>query len=438
MKITIVRILPVLLAAVSAGLVTSASDEPRFPIHTWQVDEHTTGLLVEDHRAPIISLNLEFTAGTWSAWGQMKDLSTALSASFYDPDAELRRRSDELVAGIGLGVGSRAGSLTASCLKDDLPEVLQLVRDVLANDDFDRSEVKRWKQQAALSWKSRETDVSFQGRRLMVRVLFREGDPRRRPYDEPRRVETDTVELRKIRDRIIRLPGRVIGLAGDLTPKEAEAVARDLLPQSMADGGGELGSALLPIRPREERQDATAHVRRLTQVYFGLGRESLTYDDPDYPAFVLANHVLGGHFYSRLSVALRHEGGETYGAGVRSEGGVDPGPFVLGSFTKTDNAAHAEEKMRKVLRVFHADGITEDERAETVSHFLGRAPFGRQSAGQLLWRRLSERRAGLPDGFFDQLPNRIAALSLDEINAFISTYYDPARFVMGRVAPQGD
>lgn len=431
-------ILPLLLLAVVAGLVAFASDEPRFAVHTWQVDEHTTGLLVEDHRAPTVSLNLEFPSGTWSAWGQENDLSTALSISMYDRDGELRRRSDALAAGIGLWVGTRYGSVGVSCLKDDLSDVIRLVQDVLANDQFDPKEARRWKQQATLSWKSSETSVQFQSRRLAARSLFHEGDPRRRSYDEPRQVETDVENLREIRDRLIRLPGRVIGLAGDLTSEEAENIARGLLPQATSDAGIEMELALLPIRQREERQDATAHVRRLTQVYFGLGRESLTYDDPDYSAFILANHVLGGHFHSRLSVALRHEGGETYGASVRSEGGVTPGPLVMGSFTKTDNAAHAEGKMREVLRVFHEGGITQEERAETVSHFLGEAPFGRQTASQVLWRRLSERRDGLPDGFFDELPDRMAALSLEEVNAFIRKYYDPAQFVMGRVAPEAE
>ena len=171
-------------------------------------------------------------------------------------------------------------------------------------------------------------------------------------------------------------------------------------------------------------------------MYFGLGRESLGYLEDDYPAFVLANHVLGGHFYSRIMVALRHEGGETYGAFARAEGDVDPGPYIMGSFTRADNAAYAEGKLRDALATFHEDGITEDERSDAVGYLTGRLPFARAAPYQVLSRFLEERRLGLPQGFFDRLPERAAALTLDEISAFIATYYDPDAFVMGRVAPQ--
>lgn len=438
MKRSTARIPLLLVAVLGASLPCLAGDDSGFPLHTWSVDEHTTGLLVEDHRAPFAHLHLEFPAGEWSRWARQADLDTALRISLYDPEGDLRRRSDELAAGVRAGAASRHAYLVASCLKRDLPRVVGLLRDILANDRFDRDELKRWRQQVKVYWRATDTDVQFQARRLVARSLFREEDPRRKPYEEPERVETDLERLRETRDRLVRLPGRMIGLAGDLTPEEAEEIARGLLPPASAEPGVDLAPALLPALPREERGDVTARIRRLTQVYFGLGRESLTYEDPDYPAYALANHVLGGHFYSRLYVALRHEGGETYGAFARSEGGAEPGPFVLASFTNTANAAHAEEKMRDVLRVFHAEGITEEERAETVGHFLGRRPFARQTPRQVLGRRLAERRDGLPGGFFDDLADRMAALGLEQINSFIREYYDPAQFVMGRVAPEAE
>jgi zinc protease len=431
-----VRKIPLLFLAFVAVLASHAGDGGRFPLNSWEVDAQTAGILVEDHRAPIVNLHLEFPAGEWSRWARTDDIDSALKIARYDPEGILRRRSDELAAWIGAFASSRYASLSAYCLKEDLPEVVKLLKEILANDRFDHKELKRWQQQAKVYWKATDTNVQFQARRLVARSLFREEDPRRTPYEQPERVETDVERLKEARDLLVRLPGRTIGLAGDLTLEEAEAIARELLPPALADAGVETEPALQPIKPREERHDSSVLVRRLTQVYFGLGRESLTYDDPDYPAFVLSNHVLGGHFYSRLSVALRHEGGETYGASARSEGGIEPGPFVLGSFTKTDNAAHAEEKMREVLRLFHAEGITEQERQETVSHYLGAEPFSRQTPWQQLHRRLKERRLGLPDGFFDELPTRMAALSLDDINDFIGKYYDPSQFVMGRVAPE--
>jgi len=414
----------------------AGDDAGRFPVHEWRVDDRTAGLLVRDDRAPVVYVSLQFPVGTWSSWAQEADLRSAMAIQIHDPEGELRRRSDDLASTVSAGASTRHSWLAAWCLKEDLPGLRQLVMDILANDRFDAKELKRWKQQVKLSWKASETDVRFQGRKLVARSLYREEDPRHRPYEEPRRVETNVEALGRARDRIVRLPGRTVGLAGDLTPEEAEAFARDLLPEAAAEGGADTESRLLPIRSREERGDSEAKIRKLTQVYFGMGREALTFNDDDYVAFVLANHVFGGHFYSRLMVALRHEGGETYGASARAETDIAPGPYVIGSFTNTANAAHAEEKLRETLRVFHAGGITEEERTDATGNLTGRAPFARQAPYQVLNRRLRERRLGLPDRFLDNVAVRATELPLEEINAFIGDYYDPEAFVLGRVAPK--
>ena len=418
-----------------AGLATARAEE-RFATHAWAVDEATAGLLIRDDRAPTVALYVQFPAGTWSRWAREADLSTAMQILRYDPDGMLRRRADELSLQLGTGAGPRTSWLHAWFLKQDLAEALELVRDVLNNDDFDRAELKRWQRQRKIAWKGSEKNVRFRARQLVARSLYRPGDPRLEPFERPRPIEPDRELLREIRDRIVRLPGATVAFAGDLKLAEAQEIARGLLPAAQEQPAVDLGSALLPLRGPEERADATTRVPRLTQVYFGLGRASVSMASPDYPAFVVANHVLGGHFYSRISVALRHERGDTYGAFARSEGDVEPGPFVIGSFTRTDNAAAAEARMRDTLAAFGEDGITEQERADAAGYLLGRAPFSRQAPSDVLFRRMNERRLGLPDGFYDELPARAAELSLEEINAFIREYYVPGAFVMGRVAPE--
>lgn len=430
------NVFPAIVIVAVAFAATNANAEERFVSHAWAVSDATEGLLVRDHRAPTVALYVQFPAGTWSRWGREADLSTAMQIQRFDPKGELRKRTDELSMQLQTGAASRTSWIYARFLKSDLVDAMELVRDVLANDDFDQAELKRWKRQRKISWKASQKDVQFRGRQLVARSLYRLNDPRREPFEGPRRIETDPERLREIRDQITRLPGATIAFAGDLEPDEAREIARGLLPETEMEPAIDLEPALLPLRPRGERADATTRIPRLTQVYFGLARGSVPMGDPDYPAFVLANHVLGGHFYSRISVALRHDEGDTYGAFVLSQGGVVPGPFVIGSFTRTDNAAAAETKLREAVRAFHEGGITEQERADAVGYLLGQAPFSRQAPSNVLFRRMGERRLGLPEGFHDALPRRAEELTLEAINAFIREYYVPEELVMNRVAPE--
>jgi len=423
-------VVPVLVAT------TAVWATPPATLH-WEVDEHTRGVLVRDARVPLVGLRVEFPVGTWSRFANEADVATAMAILRYDPDGTLRERSDRLAARLGTGAGPRSSYLEFSCLKEDLPEVLELAHDVLGNERFDHAEVKRWKRRARIDWRASQKDVRFQMRQLIARMLFEPADPRRRPFDGPRRVETDLAALGRIRDRIVRVPGRVVGVWGDVDLEAARAIARELgLPRVDTESTVAAGPDLRPLRPLSDRQDATAEVPRLTQVYFGLGRESLPLTDPDYPASLVADHVLGGHFYSRVSVALRHERGDTYGAGVLSEPEVAPGPWAVASFTRTANAGNAERTLAETVRVFREQGISEEERRNAVSHLLGREVFARQTPSQVLARRLWEIRHGLPEGFLDDLPHAAAGLTLEEIHRFIGDYYDARALRLLAVVPR--
>jgi zinc protease len=226
----------------------------------------------------------------------------------------------------------------------------------------------------------------------------------------------------------------VIGLAGDLSRPEAIKLATGLLPPALPAPPADLlpgFPALVPAPP-----EGTERLPKLTQVYLGLQRDSLPVTDRDFPALLLANHVLGGHFYSRLYVALRHEGGETYSPFVISPEDPEASAYILFTYTRTANAAATEAKLRLVLARLHDGGISEDERRAAAGYLLGHRLFARTSPGEVLDRYLWERERGLPLGFRDQLAERAAALPLSEINAVIRRFYDPSRFTLLRVVPK--
>jgi zinc protease len=405
-------------------------------VATWSVDAGTAGALVEDHRAPVITITVEFPAGSWSDWAREAHATDGFEFSDNDPGRVLKRRADALAADLSLDVGDRASSLTIRCLKDDLAAAVGLAKDVLTNTEYDVHALKRAGRERSILWRGNKTDVGFLIAQTAARALFAPADPRRRPYERYEKVETDPKKIAAGRDVLVRLPGRIVAFAGDLTLAEAKGAADGLLPAPGEAPSG-LAPALSPISPsalRPSRKDIP--IRNLTQVYLAYGRDSLPWDDPRRPAFLVADHVLAGHFYSRLYMALRHEGGDTYGAGTTERGDVVPGSYAATTFTRADNAAAIEAKLAATMSVFREKGITEEERAAAVSYLTGSRALSRQSAGQLLARYLSERRLGLPPGFLDDQIDKAAAVPLSEINAFIREFFDPAQFSMLRAVPQ--
>ena len=403
---------------------------------TWAAGSGTEAVLFEDHRAPVVTVVIELPAGEWSPWAAASGAETGFTFQDDDPERTLRRRADALGVSIDLDVDRRYTVARVTALRDDVDEALALLRDVFANRDIDPRELSRARREKKILWRQTETDVGFRLSQAAARELFVEDDPRRRAFEEPPPVETDRKTITAARDRLLRLPGRLVGFAGDLTREDAERLIAGLLPET-GDAPPDLAPRLAPVRPAGERaREREIPIRNLTQVYLAYVRDSLPWDDPRRPAFLVADHVLGGHFYSRLVVALRHEGGETYGAGTREEGDTAPGIYRVSTFTRADNAAHIETKLLDTMRLFRERGITEEERAAAVSALAGGRAFARQSPAQLLSRFRLERRLGLAEGTLDAAIDRAAALPLDEINAFIRAYYDPAAFSMLRAVPR--
>lgn len=423
-------------AVLLIGSLALAPEPPPVP-RTWAVDAGTTGVLVEDHRAPLVAIRVEFPAGTWSPWTRSHHAEEAFTFQDGDPERALKRRADALGIDLRLSMGERAATLSTTCLARDLDGVVGLIRDVLANSRYDEHDLKRSSRERALRWKSTETDVGFRLGQEAARTLYADpADPRRRAWEKPEALETRSSRLAPARDLLIRLPGRTVGFAGDLTPDEARRWAAGLLPDAAATAPQDLPFRLGPLTPPASRESSRAvPMRKLTQVYFSYLRDSLPWSDPSRPAFVVANHVLGGHFFSRLYVALRHEGGETYGASTRETGDVVPESYAATTFTRAENAPRTEEKLRATLMTFHEKGITEEERRDAVGALQGERAFARQAPGQILARFLLERRLGLPPGTLDAIPVRAAALSLDEVNAFIRAFYAPEGFVMRTAVP---
>ena len=413
------------------------------PIQQWQIGTDTVFLL-EDHRTPLVHIRLEFPVGNWSTWARDNHAADAFSIQAHDPSRLLLSRADRLGVTLDTGMANVSAWLDVTCLAEDTSALLALMRDILANRDFDTSELGRWHQQRDLAWDANRKDPQFALTQASVRLLLAEDDPRRRPWDKPSDGTTNEGKLLAARDAVVRVPGRVIAVSGSIDRAELEPLLDGLLPspqplpgETPATTAKDRHNTLQPMRPPAARPDeTTVTLPRLTQVYLALVRDAPPRHHPDYPAFQIASHVLTGHFYSRMYVALRHDAGETYTVSASNYGTIHrPLVHTIRTFTHTANADRTERIFRDTLATFHAEGITEQERADAVGNLTGRRLFQRQTPRQILAEHLTERRLAFPPALFDQLPSRAAGLSLAEINAFIKRFYDPTQFRLVRVEP---
>ncbi len=224
-------------------------------------------------------------------------------------------------------------------------------------------------------------------------------------------------------------------MSGDVDPALGRRIAERLLP-SPVPIDGETAPRYKPERPLDQREDTEVALKRLTQVSFRWVRDGLTWEDPDAAAALVAEHVLSGHAHARLGQRLRYDEGSTYGVQLHNAVEAVSEPLTIYTYTRTENAERAEAMLREELARFHDEGITAEELADAQTSLAGSEAFRVQGPWTSMGTRMWEIRHGLPAGTYDRVMAEAQQVTLEQVNAFVERFYDPAAFTMVTVVPK--
>lgn len=149
----------------------------------------------------------------------------------------------------------------------------------------------------------------------------------------------------------------------------------------------------------------------------------------DYPAMLIANHMLGGGaLRSRLADRIRQKEGLSYGVGSQytSSPYEAQGVWFAYAISAPENNAKVEAALRDEMLKAEKEGFTEDELAEAKKGWLQAAENSRtQDAGLAmgLTKYLSLNRTL---GYDKKLEAQVKSLSLTQVNAALRKYIQAA------------
>jgi zinc protease len=169
----------------------------------------------------------------------------------------------------------------------------------------------------------------------------------------------------------------------------------------------------------------------LTQSFIALGFPGIKRSDPDYFAYLAMNHVLGGaSFASRLMSVVRAQKGKTYGISSRFEAGVQPGPFMIRTFTQTGQAKEMVDLIVKVMTEMKEKGITEEELTRMKTSQIGGYQLRFQTPQDLAREILTVERYDLGPEYLKTYPEKINGLTIEEVNWEARRYLDVEGFAL--------
>lgn len=156
-------------------------------------------------------------------------------------------------------------------------------------------------------------------------------------------------------------------------------------------------------------------------------------DDPDYPALLLGNFMLGGGFLnSRLATRLRQKEGISYGVGSQlSVQSLDRfGQHLTYAILNPTNVDRLSAAYREELDKVLAEGFTEAEVSAAKTGYVQGRGQARANDGELVGLLITRRFAGRTMAYDDKLEKDILALTPAQVNAAVKKYLDPKKTVI--------
>ena len=353
--------------------------------------------------------------------------------------AQISDAFDKLQADVGFGASGQTLTVGITTVRQHLPAVVALVGKLLKEPAFPADALDEQRRQLLAGIAAQRAEPGAVAANAAQRHgnPYPRGDLRHAPsFDElvadANALTVDTV--RAAHRRFLSAATGEFGAAGDMDAEAVRAALAQAFGDWRAPADGPLAYVRVPqplvVPPPLREKLATPDKPNANLVL--VQPVALNDTHPDYPALLVANHLLGGYTGSRLWVRVREQGGLSYDvrSGLQWNNHELASRWQASAIFAPQNQPKVEAAFQEVVTGTLKDGFTQKELDEGRIGLLNQRRLGRAQdpvvAGALVGNLDLGRRFALQQATDDA----IAALTLDQVNAALRRHIDPAKWVV--------
>jgi zinc protease len=353
---------------------------------------------------------------------------------------QINTRTDQLGSSLSIDIGREFVEARIRCLRDDLPEMAELLAQTLLLPEFPEDEVERVKAEQLGAISEADNDTRATADRLMRRGVYPAPNPfGRRLLGTSRVVQSfDREAVRAFQSRVFGGPGATIAIVGatggfdetaDLLAKAFEAWSSS--PRAQAVNAADAVSTST-TRTNEE-------IAGKSQADVALGIATISRRHEDYYALDLANLILGRlGLMGRLGAHVRDRQGLAYYAYSQIEPRNDGSLWVARAGVDPGNVERAIEATRAELERVRNEPVTDDELRDAKSYSIGVLPLALETHDGVAATLLAIEEFGLGLDYLERYPRIIEDISREAIQAAAQRHLDLERIAIGVAAPPGN
>lgn len=351
---------------------------------------------------------------------------TLLSGTELHSQVELAEAFQSLGTSLWVSVDADRLLVGGAVLRDRLPDLLELIAEVLTRATYPVREVAGERDRLRDRLSIARSQPAVLADEALWRRMFG-NHPYAIQLPEPDAVSRVTAAaLRRLHAERMTAANSVLVLVGDLSPSHALDCAEAALDGWRAEGE----HRELPPLPRiEPGPTLLVHRPGSVQSSIRMGGAALRRDDPAYPALELANLVFGGCFSSRLVENIREHKGYTYSPRSWLDHGVAGSTVVLDADVATEVTAPALLEIAYELGRIATLPVTQSELDDVRQYAIG--TLARSSATQAgLASTLSTLAGvGLSVDWLREHPARLARVTVEDVAEVAQRILAPSRMV---------
>ncbi len=391
-------------------------------------------LLTKKNKGEQVNFNVRFRSGDEkSLFGQASVAAmTGQMLSRGTTKFTRAQLADELeklkIAG---GVNGLAAS--GQTTRPNLAAAIKLATHVMREPSFPESEFEQLKKQALTGLESQKSDPQALASVMLGKHfnIFPKGDVRYVNSLNEAEADTKAVTLEQVRafhKKFYAAEKGEIAIVGDFDEAEVLKAIRE----SFADWKGGVPYVRLSA-PYEDIAPVNRSIEtpdKENSMFLARVNINMQDTDPDYPALLIANYIMGqSGFDARLVARIRVKDGLSYGAGSGlSVGSTDRGAswtgFAISAPQNTEKVELAfKDEVNKALK----DGFTLVEVVAAKSGVLQQRLQSRAQDGSLAGGLASNAYLGRTYAFNAAIEAKIEALKAEDVSAAFRKYIDPAK-----------
>ncbi len=395
-------------------------------------------LLPKKTKGAIVNLTLQMRTGSLETLKGKRDVAALTAGLLLRGTARLQRQDirdayDKLRTVVSISGGATGVSVSLMTTRENLPAALDLTAEVLKTATFPDAEFAEMVRQQVSAIEQQMPEPQALAENALSRLIDAT------PEDHVNHVLTlpqQLASMKKVTVAEVRAFHKDFYGANNVTMGVVGDFDAPALKTQIASLFGSWNAAqpyqriVATIRDVAGQKLAIDTPDKANSTLLAVVPLSLKDDAPDYPALMMANHVLGGGaLHSRLANRIRQKDGLSYGVGSFLNVGVRDPAAQWGAYaiSAPENTVKVEAALREELALALQKGFTDAELTEAKKGWRQAEEVGRTDDGALAGLLANYLYLERTLAFDEAIEAKVAALKPAQLNEALRKYIDAGK-----------